>query len=682
MRLLLAALLAVPAFAEEYEEAPDADERPTYDAVAADLKDRFKDDAKAFEAVRDNLEALSLTSGFEDLHGYQVLQTDEGRVLLNLELADGRAVFYDAKSGELVEMDPRRPGKLTPLRVKDGGVERVPERETAAAEFMKPFDGKTRGIRVGGNTGRYFFDGQESLYGDASTGFGRGRPAPQGEYYEAPKRMVVANDPGAEKAPEKLESGQTHYWVGKQLYYRAKEGNSSADVKVGYLTKGTDGKVIFYHGGAYPPDTGTGNHTRQKDFWTLYSVGDGKATVKLGRYHEVIRTWPKEKISGEGQSARLDISSHHRTVTNVPLSKEKGDDRAILRKIKGRYYRDTKVKSVDLYDYGPPAKVGKTELRRFVDRGTGDLYAEHLVHGNVRLVRTGRQAIKYPPRPEPQASPSDLTPDQYLVLPPAPQVDPEEQKRLSRPQTGLEETAPEDVGAVFSRLFPGAPASGAPKKGYSWFQDARKVLGKTGVEPVSRGEFDLLVKTFRDSDNDAHRAKAAIALGTVARMSGSEAYRDEAREALIAILVDGRGKPLVRNTVSGIPSYQEAAAHSLLRMGEIRTLLGWTRTSAYEDAHGILSDPPAFWGAYVLAGYTRDLAYSREHTRKFLALPVTGAGDDPSRLLRENMGYFASLLNTADGGFKVQDDLKWRVREKYTALRGVERRFETNSNDR
>jgi len=390
----------------------------------------------------------------------------------------------------------------------------------------------------------------------------------------------------------------------------------------------------------------------------------------------VIRSWPKEKIAGEGQTARLDISAHHRTVTNVPLSKESGEDsRAILRQIRGKYYRDTQVPKVELYDYGPPVKVGKTELKRFVDRASGDLYAEHLVHGTVRLVRTGRQAVQYPIEFDPQnsPSPSDRVVRPELILPPAPEIEPEEKKKLSREPTGLQVSAPEDVGGILGRVFPGAPATGAPTKGYSWYQDARRALGAKDARPVSRPEFDLLVKTYRDTDNDVLKAKLAVALGSVAE---SGLFRDEARRELVQSLVAGRGKPLVRNTVSGIPSYQEAAAHSLLRMGEFQTLVDWSKGAAGSDAQSLLRDPTALWSAYVLAQYTRDLAYSSDHSRQFLAYRITGATEDPGILLRPRMGDFAAILNTAMGGFKNQDDLKWRIQERISGLRSADRRFQ------
>jgi len=111
-------------------------------------------------------------------------------------------------------------------------------------------------------------------------------------------------------------------------------------------------------------------------------------------------------------------------------------------------------------------------------------------------------------------------------------------------------------------------------------------------------------------------------------------------------------------------------------MGEFQTLVDCSKGATRSDAQSLLRDPTALWSAYVLAQYTRDLAYSSDHSRQFLAYRITGATEDPGILLRPRMGDFAAILNTAMGGFKNQDDLKWRIQERISGLRSADRRFQ------
>ncbi|PIP84909.1 MAG: hypothetical protein CO113_07645 [Elusimicrobia bacterium CG_4_9_14_3_um_filter_62_55] len=141
-------------FAEEKIEEAPPEKRPTYTMVREDLAAQFKDHPEMLEGIKKNLGALEITRGFEDLHGYQILKTEDGNVLVNLELPDGRAVFYDPKKGEIVEMDPKNPDKLTRLSVERGQISRSEDDKRDTQAFMKPFGEKTQEIRLGGATGR------------------------------------------------------------------------------------------------------------------------------------------------------------------------------------------------------------------------------------------------------------------------------------------------------------------------------------------------------------------------------------------------------------------------------------------------------------------------------------------------------------------------------------------------
>src|SRR5688572_18377115 len=120
--LLALALAASPffAYADPATPTPDPFAQPAHGNEVrpyTQLENELRTQLRANDPLKDK-EALilhrigGLNTEYPNLKDYQILETDDGRLLITMRMADGRSVFYDPQKDEMVEMDPATPDKV------------------------------------------------------------------------------------------------------------------------------------------------------------------------------------------------------------------------------------------------------------------------------------------------------------------------------------------------------------------------------------------------------------------------------------------------------------------------------------------------------------------------------------------------------------------------------------------